>query len=402
METAQQYSPQLGDRSLFPRLEARAYLAHAAVSPPSIAVEDAVRRFVSDQARTGVSAFMVWKRQREVFRHQLAGLIGARGEDIAFMGNTTQGISAIAVSLPWRAGDRVVLCRGEFPTNVTPWLQAARAHDLTPVWLDAPDPLRPPGDFLDRLQAALAGGARLVALSAVAFQTGVRLPLGAIAALCHEHGAELFVDAIQAVGVCPVDVAGDGVDYLAAGSHKWMMGLDGAGLLYVAPERIGALRPLLAGWLSHEDGLGFLGQGAGHLRYDRPIRARADIFESGMANAVGFAALEASVELIASLGTAAIFEHVERYNDALNDGLCARGFHSLRAASREARSGIVGVIPPDGVDLIALHTALGARGIVTSTPDGVLRFAPHWPNALAEVPLVLDAVDDAIAALLKP
>ncbi len=398
MESAQQYSPRLGDRSLFPRLEARAYLAHAAISPSSVAVEDAVWRFVSDQARSGVSAFMVWKRQREVLRQQVAALIGARGEDIAFMGNTTQGISAIAVSLPWRAEDRVVLCRGEFPTNVTPWLQAARAHDLVPVWLDAPDPLRPPGDFLDRLSAALAGGARLVALSAVEFQTGVRLPLGEIAAMCHQHGAELFVDAIQAVGACPVDVVGDGVDYLAAGSHKWMMGLDGAGLLYVAPERIAALRPLLAGWLSHEDGLGFLGQGAGHLRYDRPIRARADMFESGMANAVGLAALGASVELLAALGIDAIFGHIDGYNAALHEGLCARGFHSLRAALPEARSGILGVIPPDGVDVIALHTALADRGVVTSTPDGVLRFAPHWPNPLVEVPLVLDAVDEAIAA----
>jgi cysteine desulfurase/selenocysteine lyase len=402
VETAAEYSPRLGDRSLFPRLEARAYLAHAAVSPPSIAVEDAVRRFVAGQARTGVSAFMTWKRQREVFRHQLAALIGARGEDIAFMGNTTQGISAIAVSFPWDAGDRVILCRGEFPTNVTPWLQAARAHDLTPVWVDAPDPLRPVGDFLDRLHAALAGGARLVALSAVAFQTGLRLPLGELATLCHEHGAQLFIDAIQAVGACPLDVARDGVDYLAAGSHKWMMGLDGAGLLYVAPERVAALRPLLAGWLSHEDGLGFLGEGAGHLRYDRPIRARADLFESGMANAAGFAALEASVDLIATLGVEAIFEHVDRYTAALDEGLRARDFHSLRAPSRGARSGILGMIPPDGVDLVALHTALASRGVVTSTPDGILRFAPHWPNALAEVPLVLDAVDAALAAASGP
>ncbi|MEZ4265401.1 MAG: aminotransferase class V-fold PLP-dependent enzyme [Myxococcota bacterium] len=401
MDASQNHTPRLGERKLFPRLQARAYLAHAAVSPPSSAVEAAVARFVADQASTGVSAFMTYKRRRDAFRPALAALIGARADDIALMGNTTQGVSAIAVSLPWRAGDRVVLCRGEFPTNVTPWLQAARAHDLVPVWLDAPDPLRPVGDFLDRLAAALEGGARLVALSAVAFQTGMRLPLGAIAALCHQHGAELFVDAIQAVGALPIDVVRDRVDYLAAGSHKWMMGLDGAGLLYIAPERVGALRPLLAGWLSHEDGLGFLGLGAGHLRYDRPIRQRADIFESGMSNAAGFAALEAGVSPLAELGTAAIFEHVDRYNGALDQGLRGRGFRSLRASTPDARSGILSVFPPEGVDLIALHAALDARGIVTSTPDGLLRFAPHWPNAHAEVPQVLDAVDEAVKTLRR-
>jgi cysteine desulfurase/selenocysteine lyase len=394
-------APRLGDRSLFPRLEAKSYLAYAAVAPPSAVVERAVADFVAAQAASGVSAFMAAKRTRELFRPVLAGLIGANAEDIALMGNTTQGVTAIAVSLPWRAGDRVVLVRGEFPTNVTPWLEAARAYALEPVWLDAPDPLRPVGDFIDRLAGALRGGARLVALSAVAFQTGLRLPLGTIASLCHAHGAELFVDAIQAVGLVPIDVTADGVDYLAAGSHKWMMGLDGAGLLYVAPNRIAGLRPLLAGWLSVEDGLGFLGQGAGHLRYDRPIRQRADLFESGMANACGFAALEASVRLIAALTPEAIWAHVDAYNTALDQGLRARGFHSLRAAAAEARAGILSTTPPEGVDLIAMHTALQARGIVTSTPDGLLRFAPHWPNALAEVPEVLAAIDDALAELRR-
>lgn len=391
---------ELGDRSLFPRLEADVYAAHAAISPPSSRVEQAVADFMREQAAKGAGAFMRWKEAREALRPRLGALIGAPGCDVAFTGNTTQGITAIAVCLPWRRGERVVLCRGEFPTNVTPWLQAARAHDLQPVWVDAPDPLRPVGDFLDRLEQALRGGARLVALSAVAFQTGMRLPLGELAALCHAHGAELFIDAIQAVGAVPIDVVADGVDYLAAGSHKWLMGLDGCGLLYVAPERAAALRPLMAGWLSHEaGGLDFLGRGAGHLRYDRPIRQRADLFESGMANAIGLIALGAAIEPLEALGTATIFGHVDRYNGALSEGLVARGFRTLRAASVGARAGILGVLPPGDVELIALHAALGRAGVVTSTPDGVLRFAPHWPNAHDEVPRVLDAVDAAVAEL---
>src|SRR6185369_9998242 len=112
--------------------------------------------------------------------------------------------------------------------------------------------------------AELLRGARLVAISAVEFQSGLRTPFAELAALCHAHGAELSVDAVQACGAVPIDVGAMGIDYLACGSHKWMMGLPGAGFLYAAPGRVEALRPHVAGWLSHEDGLDFLFRGPGH------------------------------------------------------------------------------------------------------------------------------------------
>src|SRR5262245_1296445 len=91
---------------------------------------------------------------------------------------------------------------------------------------------------LEALEGELLRGAvRLVAVSAVQFQSGLRMPLQAMSRMCHVHGAELFVDGVQACGVVPVDVRAEGIDYLACGSHKWLMGLEGAGFLYVAPGR---------------------------------------------------------------------------------------------------------------------------------------------------------------------
>lgn len=393
-------TPRLGDRSLFPTLEARAYLNHGGISPASAPVRAAVLAIAEDYARRGAAAFGAWNEQRARLRGLLARLVGAGApEDIALGTNTTRGLTDIALCVPWRAGDRVILFDGEFPANVTPWQRAAAVFGLETAFV----PLAPfhasDEAGLDALARELGrGGARLVAVSAVQFQTGLRMPLARIAALCRQHGAELCVDAVQAVGAVPLDVAALGIDYLACGSHKWLMGLEGAGFVYVSPARVAALRPTVAGWLSHEEGLRFLFEGAGHLRYDRPIRKRADFLEGGNYNSAGLAALEASAGLIHAIGVPAVHAHVNAYHNALEPELLARGFTSARAREPSRRSCTLSVLPPPGVALGALYRELTARGVACATPDGYLRFTPHWPNALDEVPFVVGAVDGALAA----
>ncbi len=369
---------------------------HGAISPPSLAVRRAVMGALDDYARRGAAAVGRWLTQRASLRSKLGALIGARGEDVALMPNTTRGVVDIALCLPWRRGDRVVLFDGEFPANVTPWQRVAELFGLTIAWV-------PVAAFREREELGLAlldeelgRGARLVAVSAVEFQTGLRMPIEAIAARCHAAGAEIFVDAVQAVGAVPIDAVASGIDYLAAGSHKWLMGPEGCGMLYVRPDRAEALVPNVAGWLSHEDPVAFLVRGPGLLRYDRPIPKRATIFEGGNMSTAGFAGLEASVDLLTSLGVPAIHAHVNHILDALEEGLVARGFTSLRARAPAQRSCTLSVAPPNDVSAVDLHRRLGARGVACSIPDGLLRFTPHWPNDVGLVARVLSAVDESL------
>jgi len=388
----------LGDRGLFPELEARAYLNHSGIAAPSAPVRLAVEALLSDYAKVGYAAYLPWRDQRERLRSKIAALIAASPDDIAFTQSTTRGVSDIALCIPWKPKDRIVLFLGEFPSNVTPWQRVASVFDLDVTFLSLTGFDGDAALGIAELEADLARGVRLVAVSAVQFQTGLRMPLDAMTALCHSYGAELFVDGIQACGAVPLDVSATRVDYLACGSHKWMMGLEGAGFVYIRPDRLPVLRPAVAGWLSHEDGLDFLFQGPGHLRYDRPIRKRADFLEAGNLSAVSCAALGASLGLIHQLGVPAIYKHVNGYLDKLEAGLLERGFESLRSKHPERRSCILGVHPPRGVPLVALHQSLVAQGVACSIPDGVLRFAPHWPNPTTEVETVLLAVDAAVSS----
>ncbi len=396
---ASRWSPVLGSRSLFVDLQAAAYLNHAAISPASLPTLTAVREAADDYARAGVGAFPRWDEQRKQLRQDIATLIGASSEEIGLGWNTSRGVSDLALSIPWKKGDRVVLFRGEFPANVTPWQQAAQLFELELVFLDAEAFQTEEG--LEQLALELQRGARLVAVSAVQFQTGLRMPLARMGQLCRAHGAELCVDAIQACGAVPIDVEAECIDYLATGGHKWLLGFEGAGFVYVRQACAERLRPYTAGWLSHEEPASFLFQGAGHLRYDRSLRRRADVFETGTANLLGLAALGASVELLLELCPEDILRHVSDYLDSLESQLVERGFESLRSVDTDRRACILCLRPPPGIDALRLNALLRSHHVVTAAPEGNLRFAPHYANNKDELPLVLAAVDAATKELRR-
>lgn len=387
--------PRLGDRALFPGLAPFAYLNHAGVSSPPSPVRRAVSELLEVYAAQGGGAVSSALRMRARLRAKVATLLGVRAEDIALTQGTTDGLRALALSFPWRRGDRIVLFEGEFPANVTPWQRAADLFGLEISWIPLARFEASAGEGLAALAGELARGARLVAVSAVQFRTGLRMPLAEMAARCAERGAELCVDAIQAVGAVPFDAAALGLDYVAGGAHKWLMGLEGAGYVYVHPRRAAALQPHLAGWLSHQDAVKFLTDGAGHLRYDRPIRREPSFLEAGSSSVASQAALEAAVDLALELGVDAIHAHANAYLDRLEPALVERGFRSLRPRAPGARSCILSCEPPPGAGAAAVRDALARRGVAVAIPDGLVRFAPSWPNALDEVERVVAALDAA-------
>src|SRR5687768_17825204 len=91
---------------------------------------------------------------------------------------------------------------------------------------------------------------RLVTVSSVAFHNGFLADLDAIGELCLRHSVLFCVDAIQSVGVLPIDVRRANIAFLAADAHKWMCGPEGAALFYVAAERRDLLDVVESGWMN--------------------------------------------------------------------------------------------------------------------------------------------------------
>lgn len=380
----------LGNRSLFPRLASRVYLNHAAVSPPSEAVRMAVCAALDDYGASGAAAWLRWSEQRNRLRSRFCRLFGVAEGSIALVPSTSQGLSDLALCLPWKAGDAIVLFSGEFPSNISPWQQAAAQFDLRIHWLRADDFSGPSG--MEQLETLLRQGIRLIAVSAVQFQTGLRMPVEAVGELAHRYGAELAVDGIQALGSTPLDF--DTIDYLVAGSHKWLMGPEGCALVYVRPGL--QLVPRVVGWMSHENAAQFLFE-PGQLRYDRPYKEGATVLEVGAYNTLGYAGWEAAVALIEELGIPAISQHIQGLNDRLEEGMLELGFRSRRVP--QARSGILSLHPPKGMEVGPIWKALNSAGIACSMPDGLLRFSPHWPNDSEQIAETLLVARQCLACL---
>ncbi|QDU84230.1 Isopenicillin N epimerase [Planctomycetes bacterium Pla163] len=389
--------PAIGDRSGFSRLTATSYLAHAAVAPLADDVLARMQEGLAEQARAGVASIGPFVEWANAARDGFARLVGAAPDQVARVPSTSAGVAAIATGLRLAVGERILCFDGEFPTNVSPWQAAAAragAHvDLCPL---APFE-RSHAEGLELVARRLAERpVRLVAVSAVQFQTGLALPVADLARLAHEHGARLFVDGIQAVGAVPLDVVRAGVDYLACGAHKWLMGPLGAAYLYLSPAARAELEPQIVGWMSHSEPDAFL-FAPNELRYDRALDPGARVFEQGVLPFVQYAGSAVAIANLLELGVPRIHAHLQAFHDALEPQLARLGWRSRRSAEAAGRSGICSFAPPDGIDVGTVVAAAAERGVALTGPDGLLRVAPHWPNGLGEV----DAVVDVLAGVVR-
>ena len=232
-------------RSQMPVVENWAYMDHAAVGPLPAVTRDAIADWLQTATLHGDVHWMSWYEKVESLRTLAAKMVHAQDQEIALIPSTTSGINIVADGFPWERGDNVVTLANEFPSNLFPWLnQQSRGVEtrLVPVDHGIVD--------LDRLDRMCDDRTRLVSASWVGYATGYRIDLRQAVEIAHRHGALFFLDAIQGLGVFPLDVKATGIDFFSADGHKWMLGPEGAGLFYSRQEHLSRLKPLGVGWKS--------------------------------------------------------------------------------------------------------------------------------------------------------
>lgn len=354
-------------RNRMPAARRWAYFDHAAVAPLSGPAAESLAAWTTDTAENGDAHWPVWAGRLEQVRRQGAALFGASIEETALIRNTTEGIHLVAEGFPWQPGDNVVLPADEFPSNRYPWQHlASRGVEARLVPMTGTD------DDLQKLDDACDGRTRIVAASWVGYASGRRFDPAELAELAHRRGALLFLDAIQGLGVFPLDVKAAGVDFLAADGHKWLLGPEGAGLFYVRRELLDVLRPLGVGWNSVVDGHDFT-QAAWRFK---PTAAR---YEGGTPNMGGFVALGASLALLADYEPAATAQRVLDLADAASERLRSVGAVVHRDARPQRASGIVSFELPERNPALVRRHLLDA-GVVVSCRAGRLRISPHAYN----------------------
>jgi selenocysteine lyase/cysteine desulfurase len=359
-------------RAEIPAARRWVYLDHAAVAPMTERAARALSAWAADVAENGVTTWSAWQRAVEDVRRRAGRLVNADSLDIAFIKNTSEGVGIVAEGVRWRNGDNLVTAADEYPANVYPWLNLAdRGVEVRRV------PSRAGRIAVDDLRAAIDGRTRLVSLSHVEFATGFRNDLDTIGNLCRERGILFFVDAIQGLGVLPLDVGQTPIDFLAADGHKWLLGPEGAGILYVRREIVDQLHPVDIGWNSVVGAQDF-------GRIDFRLKPQAGRWESGTLNVGGILALGASIGLLQEIG----IEAISRRALDLTDHLCERlrqagiGIYSSRLVGEA--SSIVCVDMP-GADVRAMVRQLRDAGIIVNQRGGRLRISPHAYNTHEEL-----------------
>jgi cysteine desulfurase/selenocysteine lyase len=377
-------------RAAMPVTARWAYFDHAAVAPLCEPARQALTEYAGQATTDGDTVWPTWARRVEEIRHTAAALIGANDDEIAFVKNTTDGITLVAEGFPWQAGDNVVTLANEFPSNQYPWLNlASRGVETRRV---AVEDVTEDGVLgranLERLAAACDRRTRVISVSWVGYASGFRIDLDAVAKIAASVGARLFVDAIQGLGVFPLDVLQTPIDFLAADGHKWLLGPEGAGIFYLRRERLAELRPIGVGWHS-------VVQGSDFTKIDLALKPSAQRFEGGSQNMPGVLALGASLGLLASLmgdfGGDAIARRVLAVTDAACEMLKTAGatLHSDRRPAHA--SGIVSFTVP-GVDPETLRRNALAAGVALGCRAGRLRISPHAYNNGDDIERLLAAI----------
>jgi selenocysteine lyase/cysteine desulfurase len=367
-------------RSLFPVTEKFIYFNHAAVSPLSTRVRDAMMWLVDDVTQNGSVHYFDWCDAYEKVRSSAARLVNAKAHEIAFMPNTSAALSAVANGIAWCEGDNVVTTNVEFPANIYPWMRLAKERGIEVKMAQE----REGRIDAEEMISLVDERTRAVSVSWVQFSSGFRADIASIGKFCRERDVIFMIDAIQGLGGLHLDVVRDFVDAFAADAHKYLLGPEGAALLYVSDRILDRINPTVVGWMSVNDY-------ENHLDYDLSYRQGALRFECGTLNTAGVYGLGAAIDLFLEVGAEKIEAYVLGLSDYLAEQLTAKGYDVFGSRKSGETSAIV-TCTHEKYTPKQLYKLLHAKNIMTAPRVERLRISPHFYNTREEIDELIEAL----------
>lgn len=366
-------------RRYFPCLKGgKIYMNHAALSPLSQLVLDGINEFLIQRSDTNIENFLSVLDTTGKVKDKLSSMINTVPDRLAFVDNTSNGLNVLAQGLPWQSGDRILLNDIEFPSNIYPFL------NLKPLGVEI--------DFVKSVNgvvsaedviAMITPRTRLISISQVQFLSGYRVDLKKIGEVCRQKGIVFSVDGIQGIGAVSLDVVEDKIDFLASGTQKWLMGLQGLGFIYITEELQDKLGHKYVGWTSVEDAWNL-------LNFDLTFKKSAECFQNGTLSAIGIIALNAALDLFYMYGLENVENAIIENSIYFMQQLQSLGIEPmLKDCAKENLSGIVSF---NNNNVKACYEKLEANNIYTAMREGILRFSPHFYNTKEEIDKVINVL----------
>ena len=365
-------------REDFPVTKQGIYLNHAAVGPLPLSVQKGMQERMQIRATNPAAAWDLGIQRYDEGRELAAELVNGVANRIAYIQNTSHGISLLAQGINWKAGDNVIIPDREFPSNVLVW-ESLRKRGVEIRRAQSVD-----GRLLpDHIHKLLDARTRVVTLSQVQYYNGYRVNLEKIGEICRHSNTYFFVDGTQSIGAINADVEKSHIDALVVSAHKWMLGPIGIGFMALSERVMAEIEVAVLGWLSIEEPFDF--------DKEPVLLENAGKFEPGSENGVGMYGLVERLRTIKQLGPQQIENRIIHLTDYLCAELSARNFTIESPRDAEHKSGIVTFAHPE-INSKLLLKKLEESNIQASLRNGNIRVSPHYYNSEDEIDAVLHAL----------
>lgn len=344
-------------------------------APQTTDTHAAAERYLHSWAERGMD-WDEWIGEVERARSAFARLIGASPDEIAIASSVSAATSAFASALAFDGERDTVAASGmEFPTVGHAWLAQAR-RGARVRWVPVEDPAGEGCVPMESWVRAIDERTRVVSAAYAWYQNGALQDVASIARLARERGALSFVDAYQVLGTRPIDVRALGVDALASGTLKFLMGTPGIAFLYVRRELIERLEPMVTGWFGRVDPFAF---DARTLDW----HATARRFDAGTPPILPAYISRAGIETLETIGLAPIGDWTARLATRLADSGRALDLTPIGPTDASRRAPTTAFLVRG--DSHAVEERLRARGVIASARGPVVRLAPHYYNTFDDV-----------------
>jgi len=317
-----------------------------------------------------------WMSEAARAKAEFATRIGATAADIAVFSSVSEATSAVAIALDFGGARRtLVVSEAEFPTVAHVWLAQER-RGARVSWAAVRDGVIDAAVYDSLIDDSTA----LVSSCHGYFMNGFLQDVARIAARARDAGALSFVDAYQTLGTIPINVRALGVDFLAAGNLKFLMGIPGIAFLYVRPEIVASLEPTVTGWFGRTDPFAFNNKGLDWA----PTASR---FDTGTPPVINAYVARAGMAIVNEVGPQRIRSWLEILGQRLIDGGRARGLALHGTGDMTGKTSTTAFVVRDSH---AVEAAMRARGVLPAARGSVIRLAPHFYNTIEDVDRALD------------
>ncbi|MBC7898017.1 MAG: aminotransferase class V-fold PLP-dependent enzyme [Cytophagaceae bacterium] len=368
-------------RSRIPLLEHLVPLNNCSQAPLTTATRAAAERYMESWGTRGMD-WEGWMAEVEACRRAFAAMINASPDEVGVVSSVSHATSAIATALRFDNGRNVIVASGaEFPTVGHVWL-AQEKRGARVRWVQVADGAVP----LEAYDGAIDERTAIVSAAHAYYQNGSLQDVAAIARRARHQGALTFVDAYQSLGVVPVDVKAMGVDMLASGTLKYLMGTPGIAFLYVKGSIIERLEPTITGWFGRVNPFAF---DATHLDWS----PHASRFDAGTPPIFAAYVSRAAMEWLLEIGSSAIHAWTQHLSRRLVQGAEARGLTVHGPGLAAPKTPSTAIVCPDSH---AAEHGLRERGIIGSARGPAIRLAPHFYNTEADIDRGLDALAEIL------